>query len=120
MAGSLGEVGAAVLGEEGVGPLAPRPTVLAGVSGSEWGEHVIHRAIVRAQEDDADLLVVHVNVADGLGRRVADALDRYRDMTIDAGGDYAEVDGTSVADTWRRWRANGTPPASSSPATGPG
>jgi nucleotide-binding universal stress UspA family protein len=99
MAGSLGEVGAAVLGEEGVGPLAPRPTVLAGVSGSEWGEHVIHRAIVRAQEDDADLLVVHVNVADGLGRRVADALDRYRDMTIDAGGDYAEVDGTSVADT---------------------
>lgn len=49
MAGSLGEVGPAVLGREGVGPLARRPTVLAGVSGSGWGEHVIHSAIVRAQ-----------------------------------------------------------------------
>jgi two-component system sensor histidine kinase KdpD len=99
MAGSLGEVGPAVLGREGVGPLARRPTVLAGVSGSEWSGYVIHSAIVRAQEDDADLLVVHVNVADGLGRRGANALDRYRDMAIDAGGHYVEVDGTNVADS---------------------
>jgi K+-sensing histidine kinase KdpD len=99
MAGSLDEVGPVVLGREGVGPLAHRPTVLAGVSGSEWGAHVIHSAIVRAQQDDADLLVVHVNVADGLGRRGANALDRYRDLTIDAGGHYVEVDGTSVADS---------------------
>jgi len=99
MAGSLGEVGPAVLGGEGVGPLARRPTVLAGVSGSQWGEQVIRSAIVRAQEDDADLLVVHVNLADGLGRRGTNALDRYRDVTIEAGGHYAEVDGASVADT---------------------
>jgi K+-sensing histidine kinase KdpD len=50
-------------------------------------------------EDDADLLVVHVNVADGLGRRGAKALDRYRDMAIDAGGHYVEVDGTNLADS---------------------
>jgi two-component system sensor histidine kinase KdpD len=99
MAGSIDEVGPAVLAQEGVGPLASRPTVLAGVSDSEWGEHVIRRAIVLAEQDDADLLVVHVNAADGLGRRASDALEQYRDMTIDAGGRYAELDGTSAADT---------------------
>ena len=99
MAGSVDEVAPAVLARQGVGPLSPRPTVLAGVSGSEWGDKVIPRAIVLAEENDADLLVVHVNVADGLGRRQADALERYRTMTIDAGGRYAEFDGTNAADT---------------------
>ncbi len=99
MAGSVDSVAAAVLARQGVEPLAPRPTVLAGVSGSDWGEHVIRRAALLAAEDDADLLVVHVNVTDGLGRRRADTLERYRDMTVAAGGRYAEMDGTSAVDT---------------------
>ena len=91
MAGSVDEVAPAVLARQGVGPLSPRSTVLAGVSGSEWGDRVIPRAILLAEENDADLLVVHVNVADGLDRRQADALERYRTMTIDAGGRQARV-----------------------------
>lgn len=98
MAGSVDAVAGAVLARQGVGPLAPRPTVLAGVSGSAWGENVIRRAARLAAEDDADLLVVHVNVADGLARRRADTLGRYRDMTLKAGGRYTEVDGASAAD----------------------
>jgi two-component system, OmpR family, sensor histidine kinase KdpD len=99
MAGSVESVAEAVLARQGVGPLAPRPTVLAGVSGSSWGEKVIRRAIRLAEQDDADLLVVHVDAADGLGRPRADVLARYRAMTIDAGGRYAELEGTSAADT---------------------
>ena len=99
MAGSVDSIAEDVLGRHGVGPLAPRPIVLAGVSGSDWGEHVIRRAARRAAEDDADLLVVHVNVDDGIGRRRADALRRYRDRTVEAGGRYEELDGTNVADT---------------------
>ena len=74
------------------------PTVLAGVSGSEWGETVIARAVVLAAEDDADLLVIHVNLGDRLSRRQAEALERYRVMTLGADGRYAEVDGTNAAD----------------------
>lgn len=99
MAGSVEAVAPAILAREGVGPLSPRATVLAGVSDSEWGEHVIRRAIDVAKEDDADLLVVHVNVADGLGPQGGEALERYRDMTVDAGGRYTELEGTSAADT---------------------
>jgi nucleotide-binding universal stress UspA family protein len=46
----------------------------------------------------ADLLVVHMNVADGLSRRRAETLGRYRDMTLEAGGRYTEVNGASPAD----------------------
>ena len=72
--------------------------VLAGVSGSEWGEHVTRRAAFLAEDDDADLLVVHVEITDGLGRRPTAALERYQDMTVEAAGRYAELDGTSVVD----------------------
>ena len=99
MAGTLNEVAPAVLARHGVGPLAPRPMVLAGVSGSPWGESVIRRAALLAQEDDADLLVVHVNLTDGLARRPAEALDRYRAMASEVGGRYAELDGANVAGT---------------------
>ena len=88
-----------MLARQGIVSLAPRPVVLAGVSGSEWGEHVISRAALLAADDDADLLVVHVNVTEGLGRRPAAALERYQDMTVEAGGRYAELDGTSVVDS---------------------
>ena len=86
MAGTVDEVAPAVLARHGVGPLARRPIVLAGVSGSSWGESVIRRAAVLAAEGDADLLVVHVNVSDGLVRRPAEALDRYRAMASELGG----------------------------------
>lgn len=49
------------------------PTVLAGVSGSRSGGHVIRRGIRRAGEDDAELLVVDVNVAEGLDQPRAEA-----------------------------------------------
>ncbi|HET6918025.1 MAG TPA: hypothetical protein VFI46_01025, partial [Jiangellaceae bacterium] len=49
-----------VLARQGVGPLAARPTVVAGVSGSAWGENVIRRPALLAAEDDADLLVGHM------------------------------------------------------------
>ena len=38
MTGTIDEVAPAVLARHGVGALAPRPMVLAGVSGSPWGE----------------------------------------------------------------------------------
>ena len=99
-AGTLDAVARDVLAREGVGPETTRSTVLAGVSGSPWGEHIIRKAARLAAEDEADLLVVHVNVVDGLGGRGrrTDMLDRLRDLTIEAGGSYAELDGASVAE----------------------
>jgi K+-sensing histidine kinase KdpD len=52
--------------------------VLAGVSGARSGWHVIRRGIRRAGEDDAELLVVDVNVAEDLDQPRAEALERYR------------------------------------------
>ena len=99
MAGEVDASAQAVLARHGVPPLEQRGMVLAGVSGSPWGEGVIRRAALIAAEDDADLLVVHVNVADGLARRRADTLDRYRAITAEAGGRYTELDGANAADT---------------------
>ena len=99
MAGTVDEVAPALLARRGLGPFAPRPLVLAGVSGSPWGASVIQQAALLAAEDDADLLVVHVNLTDGLVRRRADALVRYRNLTSEAGGRYTELDGADAADT---------------------
>ncbi len=100
LAGTLDAVARDVLAREGVGPEVARPTVLAAVSGSAWGEHIIRKAAKLAAEDDADLLVVHVNVIDGLGGRSrrADLLDRLRELTVESGGSYSELDGSSVAE----------------------
>jgi K+-sensing histidine kinase KdpD len=46
MAGTVDSVAGAVLARQGVGPLAQRPTVLAGVSGSEWGTNVRRAALL--------------------------------------------------------------------------
>ncbi len=103
MTGRLEAVAQDVLASEGVGAETARPTVLAGVSGSAWGEHIIRKAARLALEDDADLLVVHVNVLDGLGGRSrSDSLDRLRALTVEAGGSFAELDGASVADVLAR------------------
>jgi two-component system sensor histidine kinase KdpD len=77
---------------------ADRPKVIAGVSGSPRGAAVIQRAAVLAGEDDAELLVVHVALDDGLGRQ-EDRLDQYRQMADDVGARYREVGGADVADS---------------------
>jgi K+-sensing histidine kinase KdpD len=64
---------------------------------------------VLAGEDDAELLVVHVDLADGL-RRWEQELDRYRRLADDLGARFQEVHGTdaarSLADVARRERAH--------------
>ena len=98
MEGTVDTVGEALLARQGVGPFAPRPAVVAGVSGSDQGERVIRRAVARAAEQDAELIVAHVSLADGLSRVRAGDLDRYRDMTVAAGGSFVELQGESPAD----------------------
>lgn len=77
---------------------ANRPKVIAGVSGSPRGEAVIQRAAVLAGDDDADLVVVHVALDDGLGRR-EERLAQYRQMADDVGAHYREVRGSDAADS---------------------
>lgn len=91
-------VGDDLLARRGLTGPTSRPLVVAGVSDSEWGERVIRRAAERAAEDDADLLVVHVNVADGFARRPGPYLGQYRDQTAKLGGTYSEIDGVAPAD----------------------
>jgi two-component system sensor histidine kinase KdpD len=98
MADSVETVGTELLAARGLADRASRALVVAGVSGSEWGERVIGKAAELAVEDDADLLVVHVNVADGLAQHRGSLLDRYRDETAELGGMYIEVDGEAPAD----------------------
>jgi two-component system sensor histidine kinase KdpD len=97
MNGTVDEVGEALLARSGDSLQPPRPVVIAGISGSEWSETVLREAAERAAENDADLLAVHVNVTDGLGRRPGD-LDRYRQLTEEVGGSFLEVTGTDPAD----------------------
>ncbi len=80
-----------------VGPQL-RPVVVAGVAGSGEDERVIRDACLLARRDDADLLVVHVNVLDGSSsRRQRQALERSRELASELGGSYIEVDGNASA-----------------------
>jgi two-component system sensor histidine kinase KdpD len=97
LAGNLDEVGPDLLARRGLSGAAPRPVVVAGVSGSPWSEAVIRRAVELASEEDADLLVVHARTADGVTRPSRDALDHYREMTEQMGGSYTEVAGEPPA-----------------------
>jgi two-component system sensor histidine kinase KdpD len=100
------------------GEAAGRATVIAGVSSSPRDEGVIQRAAVLAGEDDAELLVVHVDLADGL-RRWEQQLERYRRLADDLGARFQEVHGTdaarSLADVARRERAQRIVVAARSP-----
>ena len=98
MAGTVESVGADLLAQRALVEPASRALVVAGVSASEWGEPVIRREARLAVEDDAELLVVHVNVADGFAHRRSQMLDRYRDLTVEQGGTYTEIDGDAPAD----------------------
>lgn len=97
MAGNVDIVASDILARHGLEVVAPRPLVIAGVSDSQWGERVIRRAAGLAIGDDADLLVVHVRLADGLGRRRNDVLERNRALTAEMGGTYAEIQGNDTA-----------------------
>jgi two-component system sensor histidine kinase KdpD len=97
MADSVETVGNNLLAGRRMAAGAARALVVAGVSESQWGDRVIRTAAELAMDDDADLLVVHVNVADGLARRGAHP-DRYRDQAAELGGMYTEIDATAPAD----------------------
>jgi two-component system, OmpR family, sensor histidine kinase KdpD len=75
---------------------ASRPTVVAAVSDTGWGQHVIRRASERALEDDADLLVVHVSLDDGMTHRRSQAHAEHRELATEFGGFYVEVTAGSV------------------------
>jgi two-component system sensor histidine kinase KdpD len=98
MDGNAAEVGEDLLLRRGLTEPPKRPLVVAGVSESAWGEPVIRRATRIAEGCEGDLLVVHVNVADGFAHRDRAALERYRDMATDVGGSYLEVESTAPAD----------------------
>jgi two-component system sensor histidine kinase KdpD len=97
MAGTIDEDGPLIVARWAPDAVEARPVVLAGVSDSEFGAGVIQRAAELAATADADLVVVHVDVTDGLSRRSSGLLADYREMTDSLGGQWIEVNGHDVA-----------------------
>ena len=96
LAGTVEAVGDDLLARRGLVEPVPQPVVIAGDSGSARGEAVIHRAAELARAEDAELIVVHVQVADGVARRPARDLDRHRQLTAELGGSYKTIQGHAV------------------------
>jgi K+-sensing histidine kinase KdpD len=78
-------VGEDLLVRRGLAQPAAPPLVVAGDSGSGWGELVIRRATQLARAGDAQLLVVHVQIADGLSRPKGQNLHWHRELTPNSG-----------------------------------
>ena len=97
MAGTVDAVGDDLLARRGLARPAAPPLVVAGDSGSSWGELVIRRATQLARADDAQLLVVHIQIADGLTHPKGLNLHRHRELTAELGGSYTEMTGSSPA-----------------------
>jgi two-component system, OmpR family, sensor histidine kinase KdpD len=97
LAGTAETVGEDLLVRRGLAEPPPQPLVIAGDSGSRWGEAVIHRAAELARADDAELLVVHVQLGDGLARSPGQDLARHRELTAELGGTYTKLSGRAVA-----------------------
>jgi two-component system sensor histidine kinase KdpD len=97
MAGTAEVVGEDLLSRLGSAEPPAPPVILAGDSGSSGGELVIRRAAQLARAEDAQLLVVHVRISDGLARPPAGDLDRHRELTADLGGTYTEIQGDAPA-----------------------
>jgi two-component system sensor histidine kinase KdpD len=97
MAGTVDVVGDDLLARRGLARPAARPLVVAGDSGSSWGELVIRRATQLARAGDAQLLVVHVQIADGLTRPEGQSLHRHRELTAELGGSYTEMTASNPA-----------------------
>jgi two-component system, OmpR family, sensor histidine kinase KdpD len=91
--GNVDEVGPELLYRHG---LATRPVVVAGVSGSRRGEDVIKAAAKLASDEDAELLVVHVDVDSGSTARRRE-LARNRDLALELGGRFSEIEGIAPA-----------------------
>jgi two-component system sensor histidine kinase KdpD len=94
--GTADDVAEQLLAERGDAPACP--LVVAGISDSEWGEWVIRRAARLALADNAELLVVHVRLADGVAWHGGDVLARYGALVAEMGGSYTEVEATTPAD----------------------
>jgi two-component system sensor histidine kinase KdpD len=97
MAGDVNVAGTELLVRQGLSTPATRPLVVAGVSGSGRGEHVVRNAARLAREHDADLVVVHVELEDSLAPRLRHGLDQDRELTLELGGTFQEMPGTSAA-----------------------
>jgi len=97
IAGTAEAVGEDLLARRGLAQPAAPPVVVAGDSGSAWGEEVIRRAAELARAGDAQLMVVHVQVTDGLARPPAGDLDRHRELTAELGGTYTQIQGPAPA-----------------------
>jgi two-component system sensor histidine kinase KdpD len=95
MDGALEAVAEEMLEERGL-IAASRPTVVAGVSDTGWGQHVIRRASERALEADADLLVVHVSLDEEMTHRRSQAHAEHRELVAEVGGFYIEMTAESV------------------------
>jgi two-component system, OmpR family, sensor histidine kinase KdpD len=95
MGGTLEAVAEELLAARGL-VAASRPIVVAGVSDTGWGRHVIRHASERALEDDADLVVVHVSLDDGMTDRRSQAHAEHRDLVAEVGGFYVEMTAASV------------------------
>jgi len=97
MAGTAEAAGEELLGRLGLAEPAVPPVVLAADSGSASGAMVIQRAAGIAREEDAQLVVAHVRVTDGLTRgRPADEVNRHRKLTAELGGTYIQAQGSSL------------------------
>jgi two-component system sensor histidine kinase KdpD len=97
IAGTVDDVGKDLLVRRGLAEPAAPPLVVAGDSGSGWGELVIRRATQLARAGDAQLLVVHVQIADGLSRPKGQNLRWHRELTAELGGSYTEMTASSPA-----------------------
>jgi two-component system, OmpR family, sensor histidine kinase KdpD len=97
VAGEVETIGADLLAKRGLSqPVSPK-LVLAGVSGSPRSEQVIRTAAEFAREDDADLVVIHVNAAEGLSARRHEELERDRKLVVELGGSFDELEGSAPA-----------------------
>ena len=98
IAGTAQAVGEDLLARRGLAQPSPPPVVVAGDSGSAWGEAVIRRAAELARAADAQLVVVHVQITDGLTHPPAADLDCHRKLTAELGGTYAQIRGDAPAE----------------------
>jgi two-component system sensor histidine kinase KdpD len=87
------DVGQDLLARRG---LSERPTVVAGVSGSERGAAVIRAAAQFASDQDADFEVIHVDVADSPSSRRRE-LQRDHALAVKLGGQFRTIEGMAPA-----------------------
>jgi two-component system sensor histidine kinase KdpD len=96
--GTVAAVGDDLLARRGLAQPSAPPVIVAGDSGSTRSELVIRRATELARAEDAQLVVVHVQIADGLAHPPSTDLDRHRELTAELGGTYTEIQGSNPAE----------------------